>query len=132
MLRRIFGRLEVDRLRLHDRKSRVYRCADGVTFLGWRLFPHKTRLVRGNIVRFSRKMRRLQRDFHAGTATWYSVRQSVQAWIGHAAFGDTTVLRQRLLDRFPFLPRLGAPSARPGGLVQQQCEESPGGLSQQQ
>jgi RNA-directed DNA polymerase len=33
------------RLDLNTGKSRIYRVADGVTFLGWRIFPDRTRLV---------------------------------------------------------------------------------------
>src|ERR1017187_2603038 len=56
------GRFEKALLRLlvHERKSRVYRCADGVVFLGWRLFPEKSRLVRDNVVRFRRRFFRKQ------------------------------------------------------------------------
>ena len=36
------------RLDLHAGKSRIHRTADGVTFLGWRVFPDRCRLVRGN------------------------------------------------------------------------------------
>ncbi|MEZ5399799.1 MAG: RNA-directed DNA polymerase [Bryobacteraceae bacterium] len=48
------------RLRMHPGKSRVYRCRDGLTFLGWRLFPGHARLARGNVVATQRRMRRLQ------------------------------------------------------------------------
>ncbi len=129
---RIAGQLEADRLQLHEGKSRVYRCSEGLTFLGWRLFPHKARLVRANVVRFSRKLAHLQEDFAAGRIAWDTVRQSVQAWISHASFGDTVVLRRRMLNRFAFVSR-GVPSKGGAGrLVQQQHEEPPRGLSQQQ
>ena len=49
------SRLDPLRLRLHEGKTRVYRAVDGVTFLGWRIFPDHRRLVRGNVVRFSLK-----------------------------------------------------------------------------
>jgi hypothetical protein len=96
------GALEELRLEMHAGKSRIYRCAEGVTFLGWRLFPDRARLVRGNVVRFGRRMRRLNEDFHSGRAEWADVEQSVRAWIAHAAYGDTWVLRERLLARFSF------------------------------
>ncbi|MDX1979880.1 MAG: RNA-directed DNA polymerase [Bryobacteraceae bacterium] len=47
------------RLTIHPRKSRVYHVADGVTFLGWRVFPEHTRLVRANVVRFRQRMREI-------------------------------------------------------------------------
>ena len=130
---RIVELLERDRLALHERKSRLYRCAEGVTFLGWRLFPEKARIVRGNLVRFSRRMRRLQNDFDEGRVAWDTVRQSVRAWIGHTSFGDTVVLRGRVLDRFGFSARGRAPSPGAAGrFLQQQYEEPARGVPQQQ
>ena len=95
---------EMDQLRLdiHPGKSRIYCCSEGVTFLGWRLFPDRARLVRGNVVRFGRRMKRLNKEFHRGLVAWPAVEQSVRAWIGHAAYGRTWVLRERTLARFAF------------------------------
>ena len=115
MRRRIAETLEEERLRLHEGKSRLYRCSEGLTFLGWRLFPHKARLARGNVVGFSRRMRQLQGGFEERLIPWDTVRQSVQSWIGHASFGDTAVLRGRVFDRFSFATRGGAPSTGAAG-----------------
>jgi hypothetical protein len=62
-------------------------------------------------------MKRLQRDFAAGVMEWEGVEQSVRAWIAHAAFGSTRVLRERRLERFAFVR--GARPPRAGGVVQQ-------------
>ena len=105
------------RLTLHPGKSRIHSCAEGVTFLGWRLFPGRARLVRGNVVRFGKRMKRLQRDFAAGTIEWDTVDQSVRAWIAHASFGNTWLLRERILERFAFGGGAGPPRA--GGVLQQ-------------
>jgi RNA-directed DNA polymerase len=99
---RLVRALAALRVETHPGKSRVYRSGDGVTFLGWRLLPEQTRLVRENVVRFRRRMTRLHREYHAGTMEWGQVKQSVQAWIGHAAHGDTWVLREQLLAGFAF------------------------------
>jgi RNA-directed DNA polymerase len=90
------------RLDLHPGKSRVYRVADGVTFLGWRIFPDRTRLVRPNIVRFRRRMRAIEARYAAGGIAWKEVEQRVRAWLAHASHGDTCKLRERLLDEFSF------------------------------
>jgi len=105
------------RLTLNPGKSRIHCCAEGVTFLGWRLFPGRARLVRGNVVRFGRRMKRLQRDFAAGVIEWETVDQSVRAWIAHASFGNTWLLRERILERFAFVR--GARPPRAGGVLQQ-------------
>ncbi|MDX1984578.1 MAG: reverse transcriptase/maturase family protein [Bryobacteraceae bacterium] len=93
------------RLEIHSGKSRIYHAADGVTFLGWRIFPTRTRLVRGNVMRFRQRMGILQRRFSSGRIGWQDVRTSVRAWIAHAATGDTWRLRQHLLVSYKFSQR---------------------------
>ena len=90
------------RLDLHPGKSRIYRATDGVTFLGWRIFPDRTRLVRPNIVRFRRRVRAMQVRYASGGMAWKEVEQRVRAWLAHASHGDTWKLRERLLDEFSF------------------------------
>jgi retron-type reverse transcriptase len=91
------------RLRVHPRKSRVYRASEGVTFLGWRLFPDRRRLVRGNVVGFRRRLRELQLAYAAGEADWQEVDQRVRAWIAHAEHGHTWRLREQIFARHGFV-----------------------------
>ncbi len=93
------------RLEMHPGKSRIYRCADGLTFLGWRLFPDRARLVRGNVVRFRQGLLGMRHEFEAGRLPWERVRQGVEAWIAHAEHGDTWRLRERILDSIAFRRR---------------------------
>jgi retron-type reverse transcriptase len=97
--------LERLRLGVHERKSRAYRCADGVTFLGWRLFPDRTRLVRENVTRFRRRLRSMESDFGSGRLSREDVRIRIHSWIGHAASGDTWRLRERLFGQFTLVKR---------------------------
>lgn len=90
------------RLCIHSRKSRVYRTSEGVTFLGWRIFPGRARLVRENVVRFRRRLRRLQQDFGTGRMGWAGVSQRVRAWIAHAEHGDTWRLREQIFGQCAF------------------------------
>jgi len=90
------------RLDLHPGKSRIYRSTDGMTFLGWRLFPQRARLVRENVIRFRRRMRRLQTEYAQGKLEWKDICQRVRAWIAHANHGDTWRLRQALFEEFAF------------------------------
>jgi retron-type reverse transcriptase len=89
------------RLEIHPGKSRVYRTADGFTFLGWRIFPGHTRLVHENVVRFRRRMRVLASEYARG-AGWDRIHPKVRAWIAHAAYGDTWKLRQQIFGQFAF------------------------------
>ena len=90
------------RLAMHPRKSRVYRAVEGVTFLGWRVFPDRTRLVRGNVARFRRRVRLLQAQYAEGVMKWDDVSQRVRAWIAHAAHGNTWRLREQLVGQSAF------------------------------
>ena len=103
MRRRLEECLAALRLRVHPRKSRVYRCSDGVTFLGWRVFPGRTRLVWQNVIRFRRRMREMQVAFGEGKIGWDQIRPTVDAWIGHAQHGNTWKLREQLFDQFAFV-----------------------------
>lgn len=100
MKRSVESVLEGLRLRIHDRKSRVYRCADGVTFLGWRLFPEKSRLARENVVRFRRRLAAMQRGFADGRLSRRDIQARIHSWIGHASFGSTWLLREKLFAGF--------------------------------
>jgi hypothetical protein len=111
------------RLNLHDAKSRVYDCGDGLTFLGWRFLPNQMRLARGNIVRTRRRLKYLAKDFHAGRLGFEDLNARVQAWLGHASFGDTWQIRQNLFDGFILSEVEHGRSAR--GLLEQQFKERP-------
>ena len=100
--------LERLRLRLHPRKSVVYRVADGVPFLGFLMFPDRRRLLRKSVVRARRRLRQLAVDFAEGRKSVADVRQSVNAWLGHARHGDTWGLRREMLLARPFVRRADA------------------------
>ncbi len=90
------------RLTPHPGKTAVQRVADGVTFLGWRVFPDRTRLVRSNVVRARRRLQYLAAMRRARAVEWETVRQSVLAWIGHAMHGDTWELRRNVFRAIAF------------------------------
>ena len=90
------------RLTLHPRKTQILRTVDGVTFLGWRLFPNRKRLVRANAVQFRRRMRTMVAQYSVGAIDWDEIQCRVNAWIAHAAHGNTFRLREQLLEEFAF------------------------------
>ena len=94
--------LEKNRLRLHEHKCQVRRTDQGVTFLGFRVFPDFRLVRRENIVRTRRRLRGLQAQFTAGELSWDEVTRSVHGWLGHARFGDTYRLRERLFEEHFF------------------------------
>jgi retron-type reverse transcriptase len=124
MRRAIVARLEDLRLELNEGKSRVYRCADGVTFLGWRLFPGHARLPRRNVVGMRRRLRWISKKFHRAEMDFAGVQRRISAWLGHATFGDTCKLRRKLFGGFILVGAERSRSAR--GFVEQQHQERPG------
>jgi retron-type reverse transcriptase len=90
------------RLTLHERKAQVFPVRNGVDFLGWRLFPHYRRLRRDNVRYAVKRLRRQQEAVARGELTIEDLTASVQAWLAHAAHGNTYQLRRRILRRFTF------------------------------
>lgn len=117
------------RLRLHARKCRVHRADDGVSFLGWRVFPDRLRLIQSNVVGFRRRLRSMQRAYGDWDMNWEDIHPRVLAWIAHAAHGDTWKLRQKIFRECSFT-RGVRPNAR--RFLEQQCEERPRVESQQE
>ena len=84
---------------------RIFFITAGITFLGWRIFPDHRRLVRGNVVRFRRRLRWLQQRYSAGEADWPEILPHLQAWNAQAAHGDTWKLREQVFSEGVFRRR---------------------------
>lgn len=123
MAERIREFLQTLRLRPHERKFRIYRCAGGVTLLGWRLLPEQARLARPNVVRIRRRLKKLAAHYHAGRMSFEDLKSRVAAWVGHASFGDTWRLPGNLFARFRLIAAEHGRNAR--GLLEQQSRERP-------
>ncbi|MCG3157874.1 MAG: hypothetical protein DKINENOH_04510 [bacterium] len=90
------------RLSLHEHKCQIRRTEHGVTFLGFRVFPEFRLLRRENVMRAKRRLRKLQAEYARGESSWEEITRAVHGWLGHAGFGDTYRLRQRMFDEHPF------------------------------
>lgn len=103
-------RLEALRLVLHPRKTRIYPVAEGIPFLGFRVFPSHRRLLPASVTRARRRLVRLAERYGRGECAMEEVRTRVRAWIAHAAHGDTKGLRRRLLAGVVLKPAPGPAS----------------------
>jgi retron-type reverse transcriptase len=113
------------RLMLHPDKSVIFPTAQGIRFLGYRVFPSHRLLAKENVHRFRRRLRSMRRDFARGAITLNQVRPRIQSWIGHAMHADTYRLRARLFGDHPF-HRITTESPRPSGrLLEQQRDQRP-------
>ena len=90
------------RLRPHPDKCMIYPVDRGVAFLGFKVFPDHRLLLKGNVRRFRRRMRRLRGEFARGQVPADAITRSVRAWVAHAGHGDTYHLREGLLGELSF------------------------------
>ena len=94
--------LEAVRLRLHPRKTRVFPVKSGCDFLGFLVYPHLRRVKPGNVKYFERRMKVLQMAYGTGKITLQEVQRSVQGWIGHARYGNSFRLREKIFSKYGF------------------------------
>jgi len=102
VLRQTSRFMETLRLRLHPTKCQVFPVDQGIDFLGYRVFPNHRRLRRDNVVRFQRRLCRLQNQYQNGELEIEDISRSVQSWVAHAAHANTWGLRRRVLGRMAF------------------------------
>lgn len=81
------------------------------------------RLARGNVVRMRRRLKVLAGLYHRGVLNFADLNARVQAWLGHASFGDTWRIRESLFESFILSEAEHGRSAR--GLLEQQFKERP-------
>jgi len=122
---RISEFLERLRLQVHRDKSVVFPCDRGIRFLGYRVFPTHRLLVKENVHRFRRRMRRMQAAYAAGRIGFEAIRPRIMSWIGHARHADTYRLRADLFRKMPFQRATTKPTSASGRDVQQSAGERP-------
>ncbi len=92
----LIARLAGLRLTIH-RGSHPRPVAEGIPFLGFRVFPNRRRLKRRKVVHFLRRLRRLAQEFREGTAPPEKLTASVQGWVNHVRYANTVGLRKAVL-----------------------------------
>ena len=85
------------RLNLNWRRSSVYPSATGIPFLGFRIFPTHRRLRADNVQLARRRLQANRDAVPAGRLALDKFRESLVAWLAHAAHGDTYRLRRAML-----------------------------------
>lgn len=90
------------RFRLHPRKSEIFPVAQGVRFLGYRLWPWRRTLAKENVRRFRRRIRRMQMKYAAGMLSPAEVRTRLVSWLGHARQGSGGKWREELFATIVF------------------------------
>ena len=86
------------RLTPHPRKTQIFPVANGVPFLGFRVYPHGRRILRANLRRFTVRMRRYAHAVADGTMPLDYVRASLRSWLGFADPAMHGALIEHILD----------------------------------
>lgn len=94
--------LERLRLRLHPRKTLIFPLEVGTPFLGYRIYPFRTRVKNDNVRRFVKRMQKYQHAYGAGQLPLRAIHTSVQSWIGHASHADSYRLREGIFSQLVF------------------------------
>ena len=87
------------RLRLNDRKCRVFQTREGVTFLGQRVWPHRRRILRENVAGARRRLRWNVRQHLRGEITREELSQRWRSWKGHAMQADSIAIIENIRRR---------------------------------
>ncbi len=107
MKKKIVQYLEALKLKLHEGKCRIFKTKMGFPFLGMMISPDKRRLKRENILRFKKRMKKLQNTYGKGEEDLKTVHQSVNAWLGYSKHANTIRLRELLLEDIVFQRQTG-------------------------
>jgi retron-type reverse transcriptase len=99
---RVVEFLSVLRLRLHPDKCMVFPCRQGIRFVGYRVWPTHVKLVKDNVWRFRRRLRRLRDRYRRNELSAENFVCRVASWIGHARQADSIRLLERLLGEHFF------------------------------
>ena len=71
--------------------------SEGVTFLGFIMFPDHRRLKPQKVRAWRHQFSELRRAYEEGTLPLDRLDASVQGWVNHARYGDTYGLRRAIL-----------------------------------
>jgi retron-type reverse transcriptase len=105
----IAGYLAGLRLILHPDKTQVYRTADGVPFLGFRVWPYHRVVQKGKVRRYRRWLKQKVLMMQAGKLHPERLENALNAWLGHLRFGQSSRLENQV---FRDLLRWGVNVAR--------------------
>lgn len=81
-------------------KTSIFPAAQGVNFLGYRIWPTHRLLRKNSVRRMRRKLKRFEGGYAAGEFVFDEINASVQSWVGHAVHADTYNLRRKMFGEF--------------------------------
>ena len=85
------------RLELHEAQAQARPVSEGISFLGFVVFPTHRRLKRRRGIAYQRKLRQLVAAYHRHDASRQDIERSLHGWINHVRYADTWGLRRSVL-----------------------------------
>jgi hypothetical protein len=87
-------------LELHKDKSQVINLEKGVTFLGFRIFPHYLLLRKANINKFRKKIKELKILYRENQISREEVVECLEGWLEYSRHANTFKYRKELVKNF--------------------------------
>lgn len=95
--------LHSQRLWLHPTKRVISPTADGLRFLGFRVWPDRVWFNADYVRKTRRRLKRMAHEFAAGETNLDDVRQRIHSWLGHAGTTSGTRYTDDLLSDILFI-----------------------------
>lgn len=80
-------------LNLHEGKSQIYKTANGIKFLGFRIFKDYRRIASDNLRRFKNRLKKFGYALENGKMGKVKARDSVRCWVAHSSYANAKALR---------------------------------------
>lgn len=93
------------RLKLHEDRAQVRAVRQGITFVGFRIWPTHRYLTKDNLRKFRRRLRWMERECLAGRLPYEDVLRRVQSWVGHAINANSDSQLLKTWDRLRLLKK---------------------------
>lgn len=97
--REILSHLQTLRLTMHVGRAQVFPTANGLSFLGFRVWPTYRRLKREKGLAFQRRFRQAVKQLAHSQIVFAQLQASVSGWVNHARYAQTYGLRRKILSQ---------------------------------
>ena len=88
------------KLELHPHKSKIYLTANGIGFLGYKVYPTYRLVVSQNVRRLRKRIKRYFELLKLKLIVQRKISCSIQSWLGYAIHADSFNLRRKIISEF--------------------------------
>ncbi|NQT65883.1 MAG: RNA-dependent DNA polymerase [FCB group bacterium] len=92
-------------LSIHKKCFQVLPVANGIAFLGFRIFPFYRKVLPKGLNRFRNRLKQLKKDYENNKIELRQVSMSIQSSLSFLKFGNTASVRKELMKNSKFIRR---------------------------